>query len=102
MLLSYLSGNMIAVIAGTFIFGLSVGGTFSMGITLCSVYGRNGHDTARMMSFGQCIGYILASFGPTGFGYLYDRTLSWTGTIILLIILSLIMSITALQIRKDR
>ena len=102
MLLSYLSGNMIAVIAGTFIFGLSVGGTFSIGITLCSVYGRNGHDTARMMSFGQCIGYILASFGPTGFGYLYDRTLSWTGTIILLIILSLLMSITALQIRKDR
>lgn len=102
MLLSYLSSNTVLVMAGTFIFGLSVGGTFSMGITLCSVYGRNGHDTARMMSFGQCIGYILASFGPTGFGRLYDRTLSWTWTVILLVVFALIMSMIALLIKKER
>lgn len=98
---AYFIHNSVALVAGTILFGFSIGSTFSMGITLCSVYGKNGHDTASMISFGQCIGYILASFGPTGFGYIYDITLSWNGTIVILMVLSSAMSLTALGIRKE-
>lgn len=98
---AYFIHSSVALAAGTIIFGFSIGSTFSMGITLCSVYGKNGHDTASMISFGQCIGYILASFGPTGFGYIYDITRSWNGTIIILMILSSAMSLTALGIRNE-
>lgn len=84
------------LIAGTVITGLSLGSTFSMAITLCSLYGKNGKDTARIVSFGQCIGYILASFGPTGFGAVYDAQSTWTTSLIILAILAAVMAATGL------
>lgn len=99
--LAYFVKGSVPLFLGTVIFGFSVGATFSMGITLCSVYGRNSRDTARMISFGQCLGYILASFGPTGFGSLYDATLSWTGTVVILMALVVLMSVTAFFMGKD-
>ncbi len=84
------------LILGTVITGLSLGSTFSMAITLCSLYGKNGKDTARIVSFGQCIGYILASFGPTGFGAVYDAQSTWTTSLIILAILAAVMAATGL------
>ncbi len=72
------------LILGTVITGLSLGSTFSMAIILCALYGKNGKDTARIVSFGQCIGYILASVGPTGFGAVYDASSTWTSSLIIL------------------
>ena len=98
---AYFIHNSAVLIAGTVIFGLSLGATFSMGITLCAVYGKNGGDTARMVSFGQCLGYLLAAFGPTLFGAVYDISSSWTGTVVIMMVLSAVMSFTALWIRKE-
>jgi MFS transporter, CP family, cyanate transporter len=98
---AYFIFSSVSLVAGTIVFGLSIGATFSMGITLCSVYGKSGHDTAKMMSFGQCIGYILASIGPTGFGTLYDITSSWNLTVIALMVLSVFMTLTALLVRRE-
>ncbi len=91
------------LIAGTVITGLSLGSTFSMAITLCSLYGKNGKDTARIVSFGQCIGYLLASFGPTGFGMIYDSSSNWTSSLIILSLLALVMAIMGLTgVPKDK
>ena len=98
---AYFIHNSAVLIAGTVLFGLSLGATFSMGITLCAVYGKNGGDTARMVSFGQCLGYLLAAFGPTLFGTVYDVTSSWTGTVVMMMVLPAVMSVTALGIRKE-
>ncbi len=100
-LLSYFGGSSIAVTAGTIVFGLSSGASFSMALMLSSFYGRNGEGTARIMAFGQTVGYLLASFGPMGFGRMYDITLSWTGTIGALMIISLAMSVIALLIKRS-
>ncbi len=90
------------LIAGTVITGLSLGSTFSMAITLCSLYGKNGKDTARIVSFGQCIGYILASIGPTGFGAVYDASSTWAGSLIILASLaSLMAAIGFTGVRKE-
>lgn len=98
---SYFIHSSFFLIAGTILFGFSIGATFSLGISLCSVYGKNGHDTASMISFGQCLGYILASSGPAGFGALYDISSSWTVTVIILMILSFCMSLVSLAVRKE-
>ena len=93
----------IILLVGTVITGLSLGSTFSMAITLCSLYGKNGKDTARIVSFGQCIGYILASFGPTGFGAIYDASSTWTSSLIILALLSTVMAIIGLTgVPKER
>ncbi len=98
---AYFIRSTLALIAGTVLFGLSLGATFSMGITLCAVYGKNGGDTARMVSFGQCLGYLLAAFGPTLFGAVYDSSSSWTGTVVIMMVIAAVMSFTALGIRKE-
>lgn len=97
---AYTAESGVVVALSTFLFGLSQGGTFSLGMILASVYGKNGHGTARIMSLSQFIGYILASAGPAGFGLLYDETGSWTMTVISLIVLSALMSAAALLVKR--
>ena len=99
--LSYLTSESALVVTGTVIFGLSSGATFSMGLMLSSLYGKSGEESAHIMAFGQAVGYILASVGPMGFGHLYDITLSWTGTIIALSLISGVMSIISLLIKQS-
>lgn len=89
-----------SLIFGTVIAGLSIGSTFSMAITLCAIHGRSGAETARITSFGQFIGYILASIGPTGFGFTYDISSSWIPTIAIMAILAAIMGLLGLYIGK--
>lgn len=71
----YASGSVVVVL-GTIVFGLSSGATFSMALMLASVYGKSGEGLAHIMAFGQSIGYVLASFGPSGCGRLYNLTSS--------------------------
>ncbi len=98
---AYLSSNPLLVVLSTFLFGLSEGATFSLGIMMCSIYGENGHDTARIMSLSQAIGYAEASFAPSLFGRLYDITSNWDMTIALLVVISSIMSLVSLFIRSS-
>lgn len=97
---AYNTESGIVVALSTFLFGLSQGGTFSLGMMLASVYGKNGHGTARIMGLSQFIGYILASTGPAGFGLLYDETGSWTMTVVSLAVLSALMSAAALLVKR--
>ncbi len=91
------------LILGTVITGLSLGSTFSMAIILCALYGKNGKDTARIVSFGQCIGYILASVGPTGFGAVYDASSTWTSSLIILAVLAIVMAVIGLTgVKKQK
>ncbi len=99
-LLAFHTGRYSLVIIGTVIMGLSTGASFSMRMALCSIYGKNSRDTASKISFGQCLGYILAAFGPAGFGYLKDVTGTWIMTVVLLVVLSAVMSISALFLNR--
>lgn len=101
-ILCLIGRNVPVLIAGTVITGLSLGSTFSMAITLCGLYGKNGKDTARIVSFGQCIGYILASVGPTGFGAVYDATSTWTSSLVILAFLATVMAVIGFTgVRKE-
>ncbi len=69
-LISYYASESVTVVLGTIVFGLSSGATFSMALMLASVYGKSREGSAHIMAFGQSIGYVLASFGPSRFGRL--------------------------------
>ncbi len=97
-IMAFFSHGTFLLITGTVIFGISLGATFSMGISLCTVLGKDSADTASMMSFGQSLGYILASFGPAFFGFLYDVSGKWTLSAILLVLLAPVMSLSSLLI----
>lgn len=91
-LLSGFGHSGFALMLGTILQGLAVGATFSMAVTLCAMNGKDASETARITSFGQCFGYILASLGPSGFGKIYDALGSWNYIYILMAILALLMA----------
>jgi len=90
-LIAGFGGSYFLLILGTVICGLSLGGTFSMSITFCAVNGQTAADTAALTSFGQFIGYILASLGPVGIGFSFDVFGSWNFSILLMAFFSIIM-----------
>lgn len=100
MLFCILGKTIVSLIIGAIIMGFSLGSTFSGAITLCAIYGKDGRDTASIISFGQCIGYILASFGPTGFGLVNDISSSWLPVMIALCLIASIMGIVAMRIKR--
>lgn len=100
MLFCMLGKTIVSLIIGAIIMGFSLGSTFSGAITLCAIYGKDGRDTACIISFGQCIGYVLASFGPTGFGLLNDISSSWFPVMLALCLIALIMGIVAIGIKR--
>lgn len=93
---AWFGGSFASLVVGTVLCGVSLGGSFSMAITFCAVNGRSSKDTAALTSFGQFIGYILASFGPVGIGLSYDVFGSWVFSVMILAFLSAIMAVAGL------
>lgn len=56
-------------------FGL---GAFPMALTLFALRARTPSGTTALSAFGQSIGYLWASVGPIGFGFLHDVSGGWT------------------------
>lgn len=53
-------------------------GTFPMALTLIALRARTGLATTSLSAFTQCVGYLIASVGPIGFGLLFDLSGDWT------------------------
>lgn len=101
-LIAYYSNSVVFLLFGTICCGISLGGTFSSSISFCSISGRNAVEVATLTSFGQCIGYLISSFGPVLIGYSYDKSASWNITIGIFVVLSLFMVLFSfLATRKE-
>lgn len=78
---------------GAIFCGVSLGGTFSMALSFCTLKGKTATKTAALTSFGQFVGYILASIGPVFIGKLYDSLHSWTPAIVMMAVFSSLMAL---------
>ncbi len=85
--------NLGIMVLGAVVLGLAIGSTMSLALTFVATQGVDAADTARISGFCQCIGYSIASFGPTGLGYVFDRLGSWTPVLWIVIGLSLVMAL---------
>ena len=85
------NGSVALVMLGTILAGIGSGGTLSVALTLVAMQGSNAGETAKISGFCQCIGYLLAAFGPTGFGYLIDAVGSWVPILWIMVVLSCVM-----------
>lgn len=65
------------VLSGTVLMGIGNGATMSLALTFIALQGTSGGETARISAFIQTISYAIATFGPTGLGFLYDAFSSW-------------------------
>ncbi|HWD07003.1 MAG TPA: MFS transporter [Amycolatopsis sp.] len=67
--------------------GMSV---FSLALTVIALRARTGADTARLSGMAQGYGYLLAAVGPLVFGLLHDATGSWTVSLIVVMVVTLV------------
>nr|WP_260071111.1 MFS transporter [Paenibacillus sp. p3-SID1389] len=57
--------------------GIGAGSTFGLAIVFFSLRSRTTEQANALSGMAQSIGYILAAFGPTLFGYLHDLSGNW-------------------------
>ncbi|MDQ0089939.1 CP family cyanate transporter-like MFS transporter [Paenibacillus anaericanus] len=69
--------------------GLGCGTTFSLVILFFSLRTRTAEQAAELSGMAQSIGYLLASIGPTLFGFLHDRSGNWDTPLATMVFISL-------------
>lgn len=82
--------------------GLSAGSTLVVAFTLIAQRARTAADAGRLSGMSQGVGYLIAAAGPTGAGILFDLTGSWTPTVMLVIVVSLVQIGAVVLAGRDR
>jgi len=59
-------------------------GAFPLALTLIALRARTALATTSLSAFTQCVGYLIASVGPLGFGLLFELSGAWTVPLIAL------------------
>lgn len=77
-------------------------GTFPLALTLIALRARTGVATTSLSAFTQCVGYLLASVGPLGFGLLFDLSGAWTVPLLAVCVVVLIQMVAGLAAVKPR
>ncbi|MEK8128910.1 MFS transporter [Paenibacillus filicis] len=77
-------------------FGMASGGAFGLAMMFFSLRTQNGKQASQLSGMAQSVGYLLAAFGPTVFGWLHDLTHSWTAPLFVLLGLSVTILIAGL------
>ena len=73
--LAFLPGT--AVLVFSVFIGIGTG-AFPLALTLIPLRSRTALATTSLSAFTQCVGYLIASVGPIGFGVLFEVTGGWT------------------------
>lgn len=82
---------------------LGIGGGFAFGLSMMffGLRTENAGQAAELSGMAQSIGYLLAAIGPTLFGYLHDRTDSWTLPLLLLAVAAVLLFATGLGAARN-
>ena len=85
----------------TWLLALLIGigsGSFPMALTLMALRSRTPAGTTALSAFGQSAGYLMASIGPVGIGFLHDVSGGWTLPLIALICTLALMLVSGLVV----
>jgi CP family cyanate transporter-like MFS transporter len=86
-----LAGVLLAPTAAPYLWVLLVGAgqgaCFALGLNLFVLRTHRVVDTARVSAMAQSVGYTICAVGPLLVGLLHDATGSWTGPLVLLLVL---------------
>lgn len=76
-----------------FLIGVGAGMAFSSTMILLVIRTSTSEESNKLSGMVQSLGYVLAALGPLSIGVISDVTQSWTVSIILLIVISIIIII---------
>ncbi|MFT4185763.1 MAG: MFS transporter [Micrococcaceae bacterium] len=82
--------------------GIGSGMSMPTVLALISLRGHTTHRTTRLSGMAQSIGYLLAAFGPSLFGYFGEHTGNWKTSLIFLATISIFQLIIAFPAGKEK
>lgn len=82
--------------------GIGSGSAISFAMAFIALRASNPNQAADLSGMAQSVGYLLAAIAPTGLGYIYDLTETWTVPIILLIIITFIWLLFGLKAGQNK
>jgi CP family cyanate transporter-like MFS transporter len=80
----------------TALFGFGAGAALILGLAFVSLRAASVRQAAALSGMAQCVGYLLAAFGPMLAGLVHDTQGNWTATLGLCTALCLVMAILGL------
>lgn len=82
--------------------GIAGGSAFSLSMMFFSLRTHSTHQAAELSGMAQSFGYLLAAIGPALFGVLHDVTHSWTISLWMLIIVSVLIFVFGYGAGKEK
>lgn len=94
-------GSFLAVI-WSMLLGFGIGGCLSLSLTLIALRSTNTKQASQLSGMAQSVGYLLAAVGPVLFGVLRDLTMSWSISLLAMMINCIILFIVGIGAIKKR
>ncbi|MFC4408925.1 CynX/NimT family MFS transporter [Chungangia koreensis] len=81
--------------------GFGGGAGFGLALMFFTLRTETPQEAADLSGMAQSIGYLIAALGPTLFGTLFEVTASWTFSLSLFLVATLILFLTGMKAGKD-
>ena len=98
-------GLVLAPVAGAWLWAVVIGigtCTFPFVLTLIGLRAHTPAGTAALSGFTQSVGYLMASIGPVGVGWLHGRSNGWTVPLLVLLALCVPQVLVGLYASRPR
>src|SRR5690606_15388479 len=83
-------------------FGFGTGACIILALMFMGLRTENPRQAAALSGMAQCVGYLLAAFGPPRIGGLRDRSQDWNLALTVCLALSLTMAVAGMLAGRNR
>jgi len=83
-----------------FAFGMGMGSAVILSLAFVGLRAGNQQIAASLSGMSQCIGYLLAAFGPTLIGFLHEAVGNWSMPLTACLVLCLAMCVLGLSVGR--
>src|SRR5699024_5398930 len=97
-----IGGPMWLIVCWVTLIGIASGGSISLALALLGMRARDAQQAGELSGMAQSIGYVLAALGPLFIGLLFDLTRAWTGPLIAIIVIGVLMTATGLGAGRNK
>ncbi|PWA10660.1 MFS transporter [Pueribacillus theae] len=87
----FISSNLMFAVLSVIFIGFAQGSSISLSLAFLSLRAADASEAASLSGMAQSFGYLLAAVGPIFIGFLFDKTLSWTASMMTLVIVAVAM-----------
>lgn len=102
MLIFFLGGGFSLLLLGIALIATGSGASISLAFTFICLRTSSAGQASELSGMSQSVGYLLAATGPALLGFLFDYSQTWTSSIILWILATVLLLYFGLCAGKDR